>query len=324
MCTTFTIKTNSKLIFGRNLDVESDIGNVLINPRGLKKTAYFSIESKEIPAEWTSKFGSITFNQISKDIPHGGMNEKGLVVEHLFLEESVYEQADARPALMSHQWIQYMLDNCETVHEIIESCSEVRISELDYKFPIHFNTMDRNGGRAIFEFINGKMLVYKNEDCVAGVLSNGTFENSMKQTESINSDSKNTHPTDLMNSIERFWKANQMVKKYKRQEAIKYSFSILDEVRNNTQRQIVYDVKNQKIHYRTNSRKDIRILSMVDFDFSGPATQTICIHDNPAIVENWKNFSQKLNENMINSTCDKSEFINGILGNEKEEIANYN
>src|SRR5210317_1434248 len=118
MCTTFTTKTNSELIFGRNLDVESDIGNVFINPRRQKKTAYFSEKSKEIPAKWKSKFGSITFNQISKNIPHGGMNEKGLVVEHLYLEESAYESSDARPALMSHQWIQYMLDTCKSVNEI--------------------------------------------------------------------------------------------------------------------------------------------------------------------------------------------------------------
>jgi len=323
MCTTFTIKTNSELIFGRNLDVEKDDGYVFINRRGIKKRAYFSKKSNEIPAEWKSKFGSITFNQISKDIPHGGMNEKGLVVEHLFLEESIYEQTDARPALISHQWIQYMLDNCATVNEIIDSCSVVRISEVDYKFPIHFNTMDRNGDRAIVEFLNGKMVVYTNENNASGVLSNSTFENSMKQIESIDHDSKNTHPTDVSNSIERFWKASQLVNKYNGQHVIKYGFSILDEVRNNTQWQIVYDVKNQKIHYRTNSQKNIRILIMADYDFSGPATRTICIQDDPEITENWKNFSQILNKKMINSICRKSEFINGILGKEKEEIDNY-
>ena len=164
--------------------MESDIGNVFINLRGQKKRAYFSKRSKEIPAEWKSKFGSITFNQISKDIPHGGINEKGLVVEHMYLEESVYEPTDARLALMSHQWIQYMLDNCKSVNEIIESCSRVRISNVDHKFPIHFNTMDRNGDRAIFEFLNGKMLVFKNEVCAAGVLSNSRLESSLKKNES--------------------------------------------------------------------------------------------------------------------------------------------
>lgn len=323
MCTTFAIKTNSELIFGRNLDVETDIGNVFINPRELKKTAYFSRKCNEIPAVWKSRFGSITFNQITKDIPHGGMNEKGLVVEHLFLEESVYEQSDERPGLMSHQWIQYMLDTCATVNEIIQSCSRVRISDVNYKFPIHFNTIDRNGDSAIFEFINGQMLVYKNENCEAGVLSNSAFENSIKQTESINSESKKTCPTDVTNSIERFWKANQLVKNYIGQEIIEYSFSILDAVSNNTQWKIVYDIKNLKIFYRTNSNKKVRTMNVIDYDFTYSTSRTIDINKNPNVNNNWVIYNQAINSEIINSICDKSEFINSTLGKEKEEIASY-
>ena len=322
MCTTFTIRTDSELIFGRNLDVESDIGNVFINPRGLKKTAYFSKKSKGIPAKWKSKFGSITFNQISKDIPHGGMNEKGLVVEHLFLEESVYEQSDTRPAIMSHQWIQYMLDTCKSVNEIIESCSRVRISNTDYKFPIHFNTMDRNGNRAIFEFLNGKMLMYKNETCAAGVLSNSTFENSIQNNDVILR--TKSHPTDVTNSLERFWKATELVKKFSGQDAIKYSFSILDAVSNETQWQIVYDIRGLKIYYRTRFNKKIKILDLDDCGFLDANTRVVGIYENPEIKSNWKVFNASVNQEMINSICGKSEFINSILKNEKEEIANYN
>jgi len=323
-CTTFTIKSQSELIFGRNLDVESDIGNVFINPIGLEKRAYFRKRSKEIPAEWKSKFGSITFNQICKDIPHGGINEKGLVVEHLFLEESVYEQSDARPALMSHQWIQYMLDNCASVNEIIESCSRVRISDVDHKFPIHFNTMDSNGDRAIFEFLDGKMLVYKNEACAAGVLSNSTLENSIKSIKNNDVISKtNSLPTDITNSIERFNIATELVKKYKDQNVIKYGFSILDMVRNNTQWQIVYDIKNLKIYYRTKSQKTIRILNLSDCDFSDTSSKTTGINENSEAKYNWLISSREINIEMINSICNKSEFINSVLGKEKEEIANY-
>jgi len=323
MCTTFTIKTDSELIFGRNLDVECDIGNVFINPRKQNKTAYFPKSSKEIPIEWKSKFGSITFNQICKDIPHGGINEKGLLVEHLYLEESIYEQADARPALISHQWVQYMLDNCETVNEIIESCSRVRISEVDHKFPIHFNTVDRNGNRAIFEFLNGKMLVYKNVACAAGVLSNSTLESSLKQNESFQEGGKKNRPADLTNSLERFNKATELVEKYRKQNAIEYGFFVLDAVRNNTQWQIVYDVTNLKIYYRTKSKKKTRLLNLPEYDFSGTKARTINIYGNPELRDNWLFYNQTISTEMITSICYKSEFINSVLGKEKMEIANY-
>ena len=38
------------------------------------------------PARWTSKFGSVTFNQYGKDNPMGGVNERGLVIEVMELQ----------------------------------------------------------------------------------------------------------------------------------------------------------------------------------------------------------------------------------------------
>jgi len=31
--------------------------------------------------------GSVTFNQVGRDLPYGGINEAGLVVEHMTLEK---------------------------------------------------------------------------------------------------------------------------------------------------------------------------------------------------------------------------------------------
>ena len=320
-CTSFTLLVDSTIILGRNLDVENDMGYVFVNQRGVKKTAYFSRQSSEISAEWTSKYGNITFNQISKDIPHGGMNEAELVVEHLYLGESKYELKDQRPALISHQWVQYMLDNCKSVSEIIAISSNIRISDTDYKFPIHFHVMDKSGDRAVIEFLNGKMLVYKDETYKIGVLANSTYENSINQF--VTNEDKNEGeplPTDISNSLERFIKAAKMVEKYNNESPIPYSFSILDAVKNDTQWQIIYDIKNLQIYYRTKSLDEIRILRMSDFSYQD--TQTAPINDKE-INMNWREYNKTIGAEMINGICKESEFINSILGNEKEEIANY-
>ena len=60
---------------------------------------------------WVSQYGSITFNQYGKEFPTGGMNEKGLVVELMWLDGTIYPQPDERPAIGVLQWIQYQLDN---------------------------------------------------------------------------------------------------------------------------------------------------------------------------------------------------------------------
>ena len=95
-CTTFSLIENQREIFGRNLDTESEFGYVFINKRNMSKTAYFDSTSTETPVSWVSQYGSITFNQISCDIPHGGMNENGLVVEHMFLASANYPPEDGR------------------------------------------------------------------------------------------------------------------------------------------------------------------------------------------------------------------------------------
>jgi choloylglycine hydrolase len=267
-CTTFALITDSKQVFGRNLDVENDIGKIFINPKDKSKVAYFSSKSSELPAKWTSKYGSVTFNQISMDIPHGGMNENGLVIEHLFLEESKHEPFDDRPALISHQWVQYMLDCCSDVQEVIIACTKVRISNSDYKFPIHFHLMDKKGNRAIIEYLDGEMVLFQNESYKIGVLANSTYANSLLNIDKSNSyNSDKLLPTDISNSLNRFSTASDMLNNYAGQELISYGFSILDAVYNDTQWQIIYDLQKLEIRYRTHSFRDIRVLKLTDFEF---------------------------------------------------------
>ena len=106
-CTTFFLNKNGQLIFGRNYDWVTETGMVNTNLRGVQKTSL----SKEKTIQWISKYGSITFNQYGKEFPTGGMNEKGLVVELMWLDESKFPSPDARLALNVLQWIQYDLDN---------------------------------------------------------------------------------------------------------------------------------------------------------------------------------------------------------------------
>src|SRR4249920_2118004 len=96
-CTTFFINRNGQLIFGRNYDWVAGQGMVNTNLRGLAKTSLTTPDGKTI--SWVSKFGSLTFNQYGKEFPTGGMNEKGLVVELMWLDETKYPAADKRPAI---------------------------------------------------------------------------------------------------------------------------------------------------------------------------------------------------------------------------------
>ena len=134
-CTTFSFSDKKgNIVFGRNFDFPVGVGHIEINKRNLRKTAF--IRAPEKPLEWISKYGSITFNQIGKEFPYGGMNEAGLVIEQMWLQETAYPQLDERYSLSELQWIQYQLDNSKSVKDVINSDNLVRISFTSVS-PLH-------------------------------------------------------------------------------------------------------------------------------------------------------------------------------------------
>jgi choloylglycine hydrolase len=148
---------------------------MMLNPRNLEKMAL--VDTSEHPARWISKFGSITFNQVGRDLPFGGMNERGLVVEQMGLNSTVYPSKDNRCAISACQWIQFQLDNYSTVEEVISSDTLVRIVDATSKF--HFLICDRYGHTAVMEFLNGKLVCYTGKELPVQALANSSYEESL-------------------------------------------------------------------------------------------------------------------------------------------------
>jgi penicillin V acylase-like amidase (Ntn superfamily) len=270
-CTTFFLNKNGQLAFGRNYDWVSDAGMVYTNLRGLDKTSY--PRSDGSTTSWTSKYGSISFNQYGKEMPTGGMNEKGLVVELMWLDETRYSQPDQRPSLPVLQWIQYQLDNCATIDEVIATDKLIRISGS--AVPLHYLIADATGNVATIEFLDEKMIVHKGKDLVVPVLTNNIYSESVKVYEEARK-AGNGFEYDN-NSLERFGKACKMVdalKQYNGNKSITdYAFDILKEVSQGdfTKWSIVYDITNRKIYFRTQRFQSIKNVSFSAFDFACPA-----------------------------------------------------
>ena len=126
-CSTFCLDKGEHLVFGKNLDWIQDNGFVFINKRGVQKTAMLAWNVDNL-ATWTSKYGSVTFNQIGRDFPWGGVNEAGLVVEMMAVDRAKYPVPDERPIINGLQWIQYQLDNFSRIEQVIASDSKLRMN----------------------------------------------------------------------------------------------------------------------------------------------------------------------------------------------------
>lgn len=242
-CTTFVLHKGDRLVFGRNLDWYSGTGLVMVNPRNLEKVAL--VNSSEKPIKWVSKFGSMTFNQIGRELPFGGINESGLVVEHMTLDETVYPSKDNRYVIGAFQWIQFQLDNYSTIEEVINSDTFLRI---DDNSKIHFLICDHLGNSATIEFLNGKMVCHTGKDLPIRALANSTYEESVS---SYNNNSDTQSNPSLYHFCTAAKQTNH-VEPLTDDSTIDYAFRTLNMVSQVlfTKWSIVYDITNMRIYFK--------------------------------------------------------------------------
>lgn len=268
-CSTFVIETDDELVFGRSLDWKTSVGLVIVNKRGLHKTAL--ADPPEKPISWVSKYGSVTFNQVGRELPYGGMNEAGLVVENMTLRQTEYPKPDNRPIACEVQWIQYQLDNHSTVKEVIRSDKDLRISQAESN--LHFLVADRDGNVASIEFLGGKMVVHTGERFPVPVLTNCSYGDGIWHLRD-----KNFDADEMPNfHIWRMAVASKMIEDYKTgratgeasKSAVDYSFTILNSILHKTMKwRVVYDIAKLKVYFNTNEQEEIKSVDLGAFDFA--------------------------------------------------------
>lgn len=254
------------------MDYNTGRGLVFINQRNDSKVG-FSIPPEKA-SQWISQYGSITFNIYGKDMPNSGMNEKGLVVESLWLDETEYPAPDSRDPIPELAWIQYMLDNCTSVDEVIQANNQIRIASTSFA-KIHFMILDANGNSAIIEYINGEMMVYRDSDMPYEVLENQTYPQSLAFMRTYpQGDKSYINPID--DKWERFEMMAQMLDDGQEESnAMDYCFEMLQKVswtwENGdapTQWAVVYDPKNLLMSFTAKDDENRKTIRFNEFDFA--------------------------------------------------------
>ncbi len=326
-CTTFVLKDGERFVFGRNYDWEIGVGLVVINQRNLLKIA--AVNPPEIPMQWTSRYGSITFNQYGKEYPMGGLNEAGLVVELMMLGQTEYPAPDERPAITELAWIQYQLDNCGSVQEVIESDKVVRITKDSV--PIHFLVCDRAGRAAAIEFLGGRMVCHEGPALPFEALANSTFEESLRYLKKHKGYGGNRNLTPSSQSLDRFAVAVHMMKAYRETRdspLIDYAFDILNNVsqKTHTQWSIVYDIENSKVYFKTRTASGRKIISLKEFDLScGIPSKVIDIDTDSTgdITDSMVPYSTEINKKLVFESFRRTEFLKNTPDQILDDHARY-
>lgn len=271
MCTFFRYKNVDSHFIGKNYDVPSPCyGLIFWNPAGIKKRAF--IKPPEEPAEWTSKYGNITFNQVGRDFPASGMNEKGLVVEQTTLWNTIYPDKDKRKTIKELQLIQYLLDVCSTTKEALELMGNVRVSQEMAK--LQYIISDSGGDICLTEFILGEMKVYSNKSFAYEVITNDMIGTSLDYLNIHEGFGGSKTVQYSKYSLDRYVVTVDAVQKRLKSVNIQVAFDLLNlSEYEDTQWQIVYDLKAMSINWRTKSNEILNELFFDDFaDITGCIT----------------------------------------------------
>lgn len=324
-CTTFNLRSGDINIFGKNYDWSVGEGAVIINKRGMAKTAMTVKDETGTPASWKSKYGSITFNQYGREFALGGINEAGLVVELMAVPEGDFPAPDSRAYLGKTQYRQYLLDSFSTVKEVIESDSLIRVSGKGKAPAFHLLISDRSGNSAVIEFIGGKRVVYTGETMPVRALSNTSYANSLTHWKA-----KKIPTEDKWMSVERFIRAADSANSFDAKAVkapVDHAFGILKQATqgDKTKWNIVYDISNLRVFFHTSSNPKERFVDLKDVDFSckSPAKMIDIDTGNGSVVSSFQPYTMQANRKQIADAFAKTEFLKNVPVQTIDAIAAY-
>ncbi len=166
-CTrTLFVGSENTVLTGRSMDWMEDMATDLWSfPRGMARDGNAGPDSPK----WVSKYGSVVasaYNIASAD----GMNEEGLVANMLYLAESDYGEPGDHPPMSIALWAQYVLDNYATVAEAVDGLQAQPFRIVAPALPngsaaaLHLSISDPSGDSAIFEYIDGKLVIHHGKE----------------------------------------------------------------------------------------------------------------------------------------------------------------
>lgn len=309
-CTTLLVSPPQRRLVGKNYDWRVGHGLVFVNRRGIQKTAG-DVQQPAVPMVWTSRYLSVTFALLGLEFPSEGMNEAGLSVDIMVLNDTAYpSDKDPRPAVTRNQWVQYILDTSATVDEAIENAKKVRA--FAGGSPLvkgnHYMVCDASSRCAAFEYLKGSLVIRPVDGLPYQALANNTYDASTAHLTELlrkQSESEILQGTET-DSLSRFARAALRAERSKSDpsaasDPVSYAFATLSNVAQpgKTQWSIVFDLKQKTVYFRTLSNQQVRSIDlarlrpscalgaqMIDLDAagSGDVTPTFAPYSQDAVA----------------------------------------
>lgn len=266
-CSAFMCRAKNGVYFAKNFDWQHSHGYIIKNSRRVFKNGYNF--KGEHTTSWTSKYGSITFNQIGKEFPFGGMNEEGLVVEQLWNQDDCeYEVFENSNTISELEWIQYQLDNYKTVDEVLKKLKQLTIIPVMAK--VHYFIADSSGKSAIIEFINGKTEIIESSENHQ-LITNSNYKNSRNYWATH----KDIVDKTSGSSLDRYCHLTHSISKLNLNDTVNPETlfkALLPTRTTQTQWSIVYNISEREIQFLSRNNPNVKSIKLNDLNFKDENT----------------------------------------------------
>jgi penicillin V acylase-like amidase (Ntn superfamily) len=323
-CSAALLRIAERPVMVRNYDWH--IGNALLmmNQPGIAKRAL----AFDNPAEWTSKYGSITINQYGRELPVDGINEQGLAIAVLWLDETEYPETDERPSVSPAQWVQYQLDTAKTVEEVLASDNIIRINPYG-NAKVHYFVSDANGDCAVIDFLDGRMVAHRGDNLQFHQITNNTCSESqgcMVGFEGFGGGE--AIPADTQ-SLSRYARLASVAAKLDvgNKPPHQVGFDTIHQVRQrSTQWQLVYDLEAKKMFFRTPNHSKIREIELAKCEFDAASPTKILDIQAPLegdVIAHFREYSRDANKELVEKSVAGTKFAQGFPPAVVQMVINY-
>lgn len=269
-CSSFLMKQGNTQWMGKSYDWHDGNGLLIVNKRHVKKVAFLPSRLLK-PARWTSRFGSVTFTQYGREHPLGGINEKGLAIEILWLNKTRHgTPSRTRPSVNELQWIQYHLDTSATVPQMIAQARKLQIVRMYAQ--VHYFACDPQGRCATFEILNGTLTIHHSSTLPVPAITNNTYKQSLRDFKRVGGMTKQPRVPLHNGSLARFSRIGVALRTSPPKNAgPKPVFQLLQKVyiRGYSQWQIAYNMTQPALYFRASAKaKSWRAITLSKLRFS--------------------------------------------------------
>ncbi len=273
-CSSFLLERGDTVLVGHNLDEYVPVpGLVVVNPRGIAKHGVGGglinpLGPVKPTFRWVSKHGSITYSAFGKEFPDGGMNEAGLYIGEMNYYFTEWPRDKGLVRIYHNQWVQYLLDNFESVDQVLADLSRV-VPDGHNRW--QFFVADSSGAAATITFVKGKAVVNRGDSLPVKALCNRRYAREM-DTLRLYRGFGGEREVDFADTVDdrRFVRAAEMLRAQDRKvAAADYAFAIMRRLDwGNNKWSLAFDLKRRTMRFNTDRSRQVKTLDLAALDFS--------------------------------------------------------